>query len=394
MSDQSQGKPENPNASPRELFEARQSDWLAACAVKESQSGGRKYDEPEHPYRTCFQRDRDRVIHCSAFRRLDFKTQVFVPHEQDHYRTRLTHTLEVAQIGRSLARALRANEDLVEAVSLAHDLGHPPFGHGGEAVLDELMAEHGHFEHNRQSLRIVDYLEHPYPHFRGLNLTRAVRLCIARHSTRYDAPVCEDFDPAGQAPLEGQLADLADEIAYTSADLEDSLTAGLLTLERLDSLELWRRAWQTAQADAPDARPIHKQIRACKAVLAILADDLIETTRRQLSISRPAGPDDVCRADRKLAAFSDPTARQLRQMQDYLLHNVYLAGDNAKKDADCRKVIGGLFSDFAARPDLLPDRYRLRSESDGLHRIICDYIAGMTDRFCLQQHEKFRGSKT
>jgi dGTPase len=171
-----------------DAFLQHQRSWLCPQATGEWDSGPRPHAEQEHPYRTCFQRDRDRVIHCSAFRRLDYKTQVFVPHEQDHFRTRLTHTLEVAQVARTLARALRANEDLTEAVALAHDLGHPPFGHAGESALAEQMAEHGHFEHNRQSLRIVDYLEHPYPAFRGLNLTAAVRECLARHSTRYDTP--------------------------------------------------------------------------------------------------------------------------------------------------------------------------------------------------------------
>ncbi len=250
----------NPSSpSPRELYQLRQREWLHPAAVSEDNSGGRKFDEPQHPYRTCFQRDRDRIVHCSAFRRLDFKTQVFVPHEHDHFRTRLTHTLEVAQIGKTIGRALRLNEDLIEAVALAHDLGHPPFGHGGEAVLEELMADHGHFEHNRQTLRVVDYLEHPYPPFRGLNLTGVVRECLAKHRTRYDTPVCPEFDPALQPPLEGQLVDLADEIAYTSADLDDALAAGVLRQEQLRDLTLWRDARQTAKQDYPTAGAIHQR---------------------------------------------------------------------------------------------------------------------------------------
>jgi dGTPase len=204
----------------------------------------REHPEPPHPYRGPYQRDRDRILHCSAFRRLDFKTQVFVPHEHDHFRTRLTHTLEVAQVARTLGRALGLNEDCIEAVALAHDLGHPPFGHGGEKELDELMVDHGHFEHNRQSLRVVDYLEHPYPEFRGLNLTQATRECIARHETRYDAPVCEEFDDDRLAPLEGQLVDLADEIAYSSADLEDALAARRIDEADLSDIELSRGSRQ------------------------------------------------------------------------------------------------------------------------------------------------------
>ena len=251
----------------RDAFEQRQRAWLRPGAVAEADAGGRAHAEGETPTRTCFQRDRDRVMHCAAFRRLDFKTQVFVPHEHDHVRTRLTHTLEVAQIGRDLGRSLRLNEDLIEAVALAHDLGHPPFGHTGEAALAERMATAGAFEHNRQSLRVVDYLEHPYPHFRGLNLTRAVRECLARHETRYDTPAAAEFPPGLCGPLEGQLVDLADEIAYTSADLEDALASGLIAEGDLGHVALWRRAHEAARADAPDARAIHQRIRAVKAVL-------------------------------------------------------------------------------------------------------------------------------
>ncbi len=378
--------------TPRELYEERQSRWLAPCAVREGEAGGRKHPEPEHPYRTCFHRDRDRIVHSAAFRRLDFKTQVFVPHEHDHYRTRLTHTLEVAQIGRTLGRALRLNEDLIEAVALAHDLGHPPFGHAGEAVLEELMADHGHFEHNRQSLRVVDYLEHPYPAFRGLNLTRAVRECIALHRTRYDAPICEDFDASLQPPLEGQVVDAADEIAYTSADLEDALAAGWITMEQLSPLALWRRAWETAERETPDARVIHKRIRACKAVLAMLADDLIATTATNLSGAGEdacafATTDSVRRAGRRLVGLSPGMAEALTEMQGFLLREVYLGPRAVEKDLQARRVITGLFRAYVADAKLLPDRYRARADSDGLHRVVCDYIAGMTDRFAVEAHE-------
>ncbi len=378
-----------PAPSPRELFEQQHRQWLHPAACGEADSGGRRHGEPPHPYRTCYQRDRDRVVHCSAFRRLDFKTQVFVPHESDHYRTRMTHTLEVAQIAATLARALRLNEDLAEAVALAHDLGHPPFGHGGEAVLDELMAGAGGFEHNRQSLRVVDYLEHPYPAWRGLNLTAAVRECLAKHTTRYDSPACEDFDAATQPPLEGQLADLADEIAYTSADLEDALAAGCVSTDQLAGLELWRRAWRTAESESPDAREIHKRIRACKAVLAAMADDLLATTAERM-----AGLDSlraVREAGQKTVAFSPPLAEAVRQMQQFLLDNVYLRGENAERDEEAARVIRELFAAYTAEPALLPERYRKRIDADGLHRVACDYIAGMTDRFCRQEHGRVCG---
>ena len=376
-----------PTPTPRELFEARQDAWLAPCAVRESACGPRAFAESAHAYRTCFQRDRDRVMHCAAFRRLDFKTQVFVPHEHDHFRTRLTHTLEVAQIGRTLGRALRLNEDLIETVALAHDLGHPPFGHGGEAVLDELMADHGHFEHNRQSLRVVDYLEHPYPNFRGLNLTRVVRECIALHRSRYDTPLCDDFDASLQPPLEGQIVDLADEIAYTSADLEDALAAGWITAEQLAPFELWRAACNVAAADAPDARPIHHRIRACKAVLAAMTDDLIATTAANIAAMDLRSPGQARKAGR-CASFSPALADAVAAVQKFLLHNVYLDAKAADKDRQVRQVVRELFNAYTARPQLMPQRYAQRIDEQGLHRVVCDYIAGMTDRFALDEHKR------
>ncbi|HUT60133.1 MAG TPA: deoxyguanosinetriphosphate triphosphohydrolase [Phycisphaerae bacterium] len=378
--------------TPRELYESQHKGRLAPYAVSEADAGGRRHPEDDHPYRTCFQRDRDRIVHCSAFRRLDFKTQVFVPHEHDHYRTRMTHTLEVAQIARTLGRALRLNEDLIEAAALAHDLGHPPFGHAGEESLAELMAGSGGFEHNRQSLRVVDYLEHPYPQFRGLNLTQAVRRGIALHKTRYDAPAGGEFDPAEMPPLEGQVVELADEIAFTSADLEDALAAEWITPAQLVGLDLWGWAWDAAERDAPEAGPVHKQIRACKAALAAMADDLIATTAANIASADLAGPDDVRRAPRRLAALSPAVAEAVRQMQDFLLNSVYLAPAARRNDLQAREAVGSLFGAYVADPSRLPERYRRRIDADGLHRVVCDYIAGMTDRFCLQQRALVSGS--
>jgi len=377
--------------TPRLRYESAQREWLAAWAVHDDQSGGRKFDQPEHPYRTCFQRDRDRVVHCSACRRLELKTQVFVPHEHDHFRTRLTHTLEVAQIARSLGRALRLNEDLIEAVALAHDLGHPPFGHAGEEALDELMGGHGRFEHNRQSLRVVDYLEHPYPQFRGLNLTRVVRECLAKHTSAYDTPICEDFDAALFGPMEGQLVDLADEIAYTSADLEDALWAGWIRPEELGELALWRRALAVAEADAPGAGPVHKRIRACKAILSAMADDLVATTTANLASSPISSPDDVRRAKCRYVTFSQELAEDVRATQRFLLERVYLCETNAARNAEAGRIVRDLFEAYTSDVSLLPARYRRRVESDGPHRLACDYIAGMTDRFCRNEHARLIG---
>jgi dGTPase len=381
---------------------------LAWYALRAADSGGRAYPEAEHPYRSCYQRDRDRVVHCSAFRRLDYKTQVFVPHEQDHYRTRLTHTLEVAQIARTLSRALGANEDVAEAVALAHDLGHPPFGHTGEAILDELMADHGHFEHNRQSLHVVDYLEHPYPDFRGLNLTTAVRRCLAKHTTRYDTPLPGEFDDGLLAALEGQLVDLGDEIAYTSADLADALTVGWITTDQLAPLGLWQKARALAEETIPHARDIHKRIQACRNVLALMADGALAETARRLgalataaatvkpvsmcTLAAPAptalSPRLVQQAGETLAGFDAQLRALADQLQQFLMDNVYLHPQARERSTQCRAIIADLFNAYLADPALLPERYRRRIPADGPHRIICDYIAGMTDRFCRQEHER------
>lgn len=382
---------ESSDTSPRSLYEACQNLWRASYAVRECENSQRQYPQSEHTYRTAFQRDRDRIIHCSAFRRLDFKTQVFVPHEDDHMRTRMTHTLEVAQIARTLSRALRLNEDLSEAVALAHDLGHPPFGHSGEKALDELMAEHGHFEHNRQSLRVVDYLEHPYPQFRGLNLTDVVRECIAKHETRYDTPVCEQFDNELHPPLEGQIVDLADEIAYTSADLEDSLAQRAITVEQLADLDLWKDAWELAHSSSPDARSIHLRIRAVKAVVELLAGDLLEATGKRLQAQGIDSLQAVRNASGKLVGFSQRMADKVSQLQDFLLYNVYKTGQRAELDRQACSMIRLMFVGFVQNPSLLPDRYSRRADTDGLRRVICDYIAGMTDRFCKQQYSKMLG---
>jgi len=375
------------DATPRLLFERRQREWLHPAAVRESGAWHRRHAEPQDPRRTCFQRDRDRVLHCSAFRRLDFKTQVFVPHQHDHYRTRMTHTLEVAHVARDIARALRLNEDLCEAVALAHDLGHPPFGHGGEDVLNELMAGRGGFEHNRQSLRIVDYLEHPYPHWRGLNLTTAVRECLAGHQAKDGAPPAE-FDPALHPPLEGQLVDVADEIAYTSADLEDALHCGYLRAEQLVGVRLWRRAWDRAASAAPHAREVHLRIRATKAVLSLMATDLAACTQGHLDAAEPKSVDDVRHAGSKLVGFSQAMREEVRELKKFLLDEVYTAGANAEMDAEAGRILRELFAAFASEPTLLPDRYAGRIDSDGLHRVVCDYIAGMTDRYCRKEYER------
>ncbi|MBN1943662.1 MAG: dNTP triphosphohydrolase [Phycisphaerae bacterium] len=335
-----------------------------------------------------FELDRRRVLRCSAFRRLDYKTQVFAPHENDHGRTRLTHTLEVAQVGRAIARALGLNEDLTEAVALGHDLGHSPFGHVGETVLNELMREHGGFEHNRQSLRVVEYLEHPFPEFRGLNLTNATRECMGRHETRYDAP-----EAAGDqrfAPLEGQVVDAADEIAYTAADLEDALSLGMVQGEALRDLALWRRVWQRAVQMHPTARVIHRRIQAVQGVPDVLCEDLIAATRQTLAERHIDSPDAARRAAGKCVVLPDETAAALREMQTFLFENVYRHPEVVRQAKAAETILRELFQTFQADPSKLPARYlrRVETEGDDPHRVVCDYLAGMTDRFCRLEHAR------
>jgi len=317
---------------------------------------------------------------------LDFKTQVFVPHEHDHFRTRLTHTLEVAQIGRTIGRALRLNEDLIEAAALAHDLGHPPFGHAGEAALNDLMASVGGFEHNRQTLRIVEYLEHPYPGFRGLNLTEAVRVCLATHETAYDTPAGGASDTAGPGPLEGQVVDVADEIAYTAADLDDALAAEWIGADDLASLAIWTRAWQDADASCPDAPWIHKRIRARTNVLAMMVDEVIAATASAVAAASIASATDVRDAGRTLVGFSPTFRPDVAALQQMLRDRVYHHPDSRRHGQEGRQAITDLFRHFVGRPEDLPPRYARRIDKDGLHRVVCDYLAGMTDRFCRREH--------
>ena len=372
----------------RQALEARERSFLASYAVLASASRGRRYDEDEHPRRTCFQRDRDRVIHSAAFRRLEAKTQVFLGEKSDYCRTRLTHTIEVAQIARTMARILAVNEDLAEAVALAHDLGHGPYGHCGEAVLNELMAGHGGFEHNRQSLRLVEYLEHPYPKFRGLNLTFETRWCLAKHETRYDHPEeTAEYGP-GWAPLEGQIADLADAIAYNSHDLDDALACGLIEESDLADVVLYETARQSFERDFPATHRFARQLRCAKAIIDILITDAVEETGRRLQELKPRDVADVCQAEEKVVALSGRAAQQLAQLEEFLMERVYHHRQVVDDVRRAETQLRALFGAYLENPSLLPERYRQRFDEQGVHRVICDYLAGMTDRFCRQSYAR------
>ncbi|MBN1766396.1 MAG: deoxyguanosinetriphosphate triphosphohydrolase [Sedimentisphaerales bacterium] len=374
----------------RQMLEQQEHLVLTPYAVFADQSRGRCHLEPEHQYRTCFQRDHDRIIHSAAFRRLEAKTQVYSDASSDYYRTRLTHTIEVAQIARTLARILRLNMDLAGAAALAHDLGHPPFGHKGEEVLNKLMADHGGFEHNRQSLRIVDYLEHPYPNFRGLNLTYETRECLAKHETRYDQtdPI-EEFGP-GRAPLEGQIANLSDAIAYNSHDLDDALAYELITEDDLHAVEIYQHLKQKVESQFPHTKRHVRQLRSAKALIDLLIQDVITETARRLSGSTPTNVDAVRQANSNIVAHSPHCYNQLSQLQDFLLERVYLHPSVISAQQEASEQVIFLFSFYLKNPDQLPDRYQQRTNEQGPHRVICDYIAGMTDRFCRELYRCYR----
>ena len=374
----------------REDLEAREERWLAPYAMKSRHTRGRQHPEPEDLYRTVYRRDRDRIIHTTAFRRLEYKTQVFVNHEGDHYRTRLTHTLEVAQIAVSIARVLRLNEDLVEVVALAHDIGHPPFGHAGEDALRELMEAHGGFEHNLQGLRIVDLLETRYPNFSGLNLTWEVRESINKHRAPYDQPgMPAALDPKLSPLLESQLADIADEIAYDNHDLDDGLTSGILKEEELDNVELWRQARQEVERQwgAMDQELRRHQI--IRLLINRQVTDLVQAGIERLKRLQIGSVEDVRACSERLVTFSDEM-RALRTPLKGLLWKQFYHHYRVVRMADkAKRFIGELFHLYLKKPEQLPNTTRSRiARGEDLHRVVCDYIAGMTDRYCLEEYKK------
>jgi len=362
--------------------ENRMVKGLCSYAATEAASKGRAYPEPPHPYRSDFERDRDRIIHSSAFRRLDGKTQVFTPGLDDHYRSRLTHTIEVSQIGRTLAKSLGLNEALTEAICLAHDLGHPPFGHAGEAALNEVMADHGGFEHNAQSLRIVDLLEHPYPQFMGLNLMYETRLGLARHKSRYDQPDAGVF-PEANCTLEGQAADLADRIAYNCHDLEDGMRARLLEPESMRDIELFSQAKDRVQFDAIDDWTI-KRTRVAKAIIDILVGDCIATSGANLESAGIQTADQACADAANHISLSPDNDHKLRVLEEFLLRRFYHHESLVKTGEKVRGWIAELFERLCRRPDQMPRYFQSFIRQHGLQRAVCDYIAGMTDRYCLK----------
>jgi dGTPase len=365
---------------------------IASYAQRASASRGRRWPEAEHPYRSLYQRDRDRIIHSRAFRRLEYKTQVFVNHEGDHYRTRLTHSIEVSQIGRTVARALGLNEDLVESLALSHDLGHTPFGHLGEEVLDEQLADCGGFNHNRQTLRIVELLEDRYPGFPGLNLTWEVREGIAKHSGPIDlaaAPEFAEYEPELEPSLEAQLIDFVDEIAYNHHDIDDGLEAGILDVERLArEVELWGRPFERARRELAGATERQVRTAALRGLIDSLVSDLIESTRRRIDSGGVRSIEDVRRAPAGLAGLSEALAAGNAELKRYLEAHLYRHQRIERMKDKARRILIALFERYRANPRLLPDETRARARDEPFERTIADYVAGMTDRYAIQEYQR------
>jgi len=374
----------------RPTLEGLERQNLAPYAMVSGDSRGRRYPEVEHSYRTAFQRDRDRVIHTTAFRRLQYKTQVFVYHEGDHYRSRLTHTIEVAQIGRTLARALGVNEDLTEAICLAHDLGHPPFGHTGEQALNELMKGDGGFDHQHQTMRIVEQLERRYPDFPGLNLTYEVREGLVKHDTDYDVSDAEGYEPELAGTLECQLANLADEIAYNTADLEDGLRANILQADDVRGLALWQEvvADLGEVVDAPITTMLRR--RAIRRLIGKEVTDAVRATDRRLRDLDIRSIEDLRNQGKNIADFSGEMKQKNTNLKSFLLSHFYQHYRLMRMATKASLILSDLFTAYITEPLMLPPETqdRVEREPGQTKRIICDYIAGMTDRFALKEHAR------
>jgi dGTPase len=369
-------------------IETQEAERLAPYAMRSRDSQGRAYPEEEHPYRTAYQRDRDRIIHTTAFRRLEYKTQVFLITEGDYYRTRLTHTIEVAQIGRTIARALQVNEDMTEAICLAHDLGHGPFGHSGEAALNVVMADHGGFDHNFQSFRMVEKLENRFPDFRGLNLTYEVREGILKHETEYDRSNVTEFEPELRPTLEAQIVNYADEIAYTTADLDDGLRSGMIVPEQLTDIEFWRRVLEELQINPSQRLTDIERHRIIRRLVGKEVSDVINTTQAQLEQHGVKTVVDIRNLPYNLVVHSEAVKYMDRQLKDFLFANLYQHWRIMRMDRKARRFIEELFRAYVNSPVILPTTVQELIPERGLYRTVCDYIAGMTDRFALQEHSK------
>lgn len=375
----------------RELLEERENQVLASYAMRNSASRNRNYPEEPHPYRLEYQRDRDRIIHTTAFRRLEYKTQVFVYSEGDHYRNRLTHSVEVAQIGRTLARALGCNEDLTEAICLAHDLGHPPFGHVGEETLNRLMEQFGGFDHQRQTYRILTELEHRYPDHPGLNLTYEVLEGVVKHDTDYDTVHAQDYHPDERGTLECQLSNLADEIAYNTSDLDDGLRSGILDPNQVLELRIARRVLDSLGFDGQvDLRNDMIRYRFIRRLVGLEVTDTITATAARLREAQVTSLEDLRALDHNVAGYSPEMDQNNRELKRFLFQHFYRHYRVVRMAVKAERTLKDLFSAYVDEPRQLPleTQTRAHSHPEGLPRVVCDYLAGMTDRYAIQEHKR------
>ncbi len=371
----------------REEMEAQERESLAPFAQKSGDSRGREYPEPSHAYRTEFQRDRARIIHSRAFRRLEYKTQVFLNGTGDHLRTRLTHSIEVASISRTIARALGLNEDLAEAIALAHDLGHSPFGHSGEEMLAECMRDHGGFDHNKQSQRVVELLENAYQNFPGLNLTFEVREGLKKHQAFYDPP--EPGEEKYRCPsLEAQIANLADEITYYSHDMDDAVDFEILTAHQLEENLVWKQSCERVIARYPEAREpeLHKLI--IRDIIDVQVGDVIESSSGALAKAGVKSADDVRRQPTPLIRYSDELLKANQALRQFLYQNVYYHPRVAEVNQNACEMLRRVFEAYVEDPSQLGEGATRRIESEGMYRTVCDYIAGMTDRYLMEEYHR------
>ncbi len=371
------------------MFDYTESPSLAGYACTSAGSKGRKYMEQSGDLRPMFERDRDRIIHCAAFRRLEYKTQVFLNHEGDYYRTRLTHSLEVAQIGRAIARRLNLNVDLTEALALSHDLGHTPFGHTGEEVLNNLMQGYGGFEHNYQSFRVVDELEERYPEFDGLNLSWEVREGILKHSSPHDLPcrIMDEFLPDKVPSIEAQLINYADEIAYNNHDLDDGLKSGYLTLEQLKGVELWERMANRIRERYPVIDDKRLVSRTVSSLIGMQITDICETTYTNIINYNIKNLDDLRNINRVLVHFSPQFEAENQLLKKFLKEKLYRHHKVDKMRVKAEHILSKLFETYLKRPNLLPPKYHRKIENNGTERTVADYLAGMTDRYALDDYK-------
>src|SRR6267378_4039174 len=373
-------------------MEATERTTLAPFAQKSGDSRGRKYREQSHAYRTEFQRDRARIIHARAFRRLEYKTQVFLNGTGDHLRTRLTHSIEVASISRTIARALSLNEDLAEAIALSHDLGHSPFGHSGEEMLAECMQGHGGFEHNEQSLRVVELLENAYPNSPGLNLTFEVREGLRKHQAFYDPP--RPGEGKYRCPsLEAQIANLADEITYYSHDLDDSVDFEILSAAQLEENAVWQRSQRSVLARYPEAREpeLHKVI--IRDIIDVQVQDVVATSAESISKAKAQSPDAVRKQPAPLIRYGAELYRANAALRKFLYANVYYHPRVAKVNQRACEMLRKVFESYLADPSQLGDVATKRIDQEGLHRTVCDYVAGMTDRYLMEEYARISGNR-